>query len=228
MLQNVSLPIEYGLYRTGRSLGKQWDYLAAVRTATQENKALKMQMSQLMAENSKLRSQLAEDQVLGIQYQKLSASTYQMILAKVISSGRYLIINKGSENGIKADEAVVFEDSLVGQIKQVSLKSSQVILPQDPDSKIAVFSQNTGGRAKGILLGQFSSDILMDKILHQENIAAGDIVYTEGTEDKLPRGLIVGQVSRVFENTNGVFKQAQVKPLWDVADLDNVFVIENP
>ena len=68
--------------------------------------------------------------------------------------------------------------------------------------------------------------MLLDKILHEEPIAQGDLVYSEGTEGYLPRGLIVGRVNEVIEKQNEVFKQAKVKPIFDIRDLELVFVIQ--
>ena len=65
----------------------------------------------------------------------------------------------------------------------------------------------------------------MDKILHEEKIAVGDLVYSEGTEGFLPRGLILGKVTEVLERATQVFKQAKVKSVFDIRDLELVFVI---
>jgi rod shape-determining protein MreC len=101
------------------------------------------------------------------------------------------------------------------------------MLLTDPDSNIAAFAGPGDKRAKGILSGQFESDMLMDKILHEEQINVGDLVYSEGTEMDIPRGLVLGQVREVLNNDNGVFKQAKIKSVFDISDLDLVFVITN-
>jgi len=62
--------------------------------------------------------------------------------------------------------------------------------------------------------------------LHEEKITEGDLVYSEGTEGFLPRGLILGRVTQVRELQNEVFKQAKIKPIFDVRDLELVFLIQ--
>ena len=123
-------------------------------------------------------------------------------------------------------QAVVSEDNFVGKVVAVSPDASNVQLLTDPDSKVAAFSQNKEGRAKGVLIGQFGTAILMDKILHEEKIAQGNLVYSEGLEGFLPRGLILGKITEVFERENEVFKQAKVSPIFDIRDLELVFVIQ--
>ncbi len=227
ILQTVTIPIQYGVYKSGETLGSQVGFIFLARKASLENKALRLQMGQILSENSELQKKLKETEGIVDTYNKLSPQTYDMQPARILGENRYLLIDKGDSDGIKVGQAVVYKDSYVGQIKSVSAKTSQILLSTDPDSKIAVFSQREDGKAKGILEGQFGSKLLMDKILHQETISVGDLVYSEGTEGKLPRGLLMGKVAQVDERQNEVFKQAKVEPLFLFSDLDIVFVIRS-
>lgn len=225
LLQTVTVPIQYGIYKSGLNLGKQVEFIFLVRRASLENKALKSQLGELMTQNADLQKQLRETQSLVDAYNKLSPQTYDLLPARVISSSRYLTLDKGENDGIKLGEVVVYKDNYLGQIKSISSKTSQILLMEDPDSKIAAFSQGDGTHAKGILEGQFGSESLMDKILHQEKVNVGDLVYSEGSEGLLPRGLILGKVTQVFERQNEVFQQAKVEPLFKPEELGVVFII---
>lgn len=226
-LQDLTIPIQYGFYQGGKSAGKQLDFLVLTRHASQENKALKFQLAEVLLENANLKKSLKETQELVDQYQKLNPQTFDLLPARVLGEGRYLKIDKGLSDGVLLGQVVVYKDHYLGQIKEVSPKTSLVLLSTDPDSKIAVFSQGNEGRSKGILSGQFGSKLLMDKILHQESIKVDDLIYSEGTEGKLPKGLILGRVVEVLENQNEVFKQARIEPLFSLSDLDLVFVIKD-
>ena len=221
----ITNPISFGIYNTNQRLGKQFYFIFQARFAAQENKALKEQVGQLLSENANLRKEVAETQALLFQEKHLDPSTYNLLPARPIGLSRYLKIDKGSNSGIKAGQAVVFEDNYVGKVVNVSPAASNIQLLEDPDSKVAAFSQNIEGKAKGVLLGQFGTEVLLDKILHEEKISVGDLVYSEGTEGFLPRGLILGRVSKVLERENEVFKQAKVQPIFDIRDLELVFVI---
>lgn len=221
----ITNPISFGIYNTNQKLGKQFHFVFQARFAAQENKALREQVGQLLSENANLRKKVAETESMLSQQQHLDPSTYNMQPARPIGLGRNLKIDKGSASGIKMGQAVVFEDNYIGKVIVVSPASSNIQLLTDPDSKVAAFSQNNDGRAKGVLIGQFGTDILLDKILHEEKISVGDLVYSEGTEGFLPRGLVLGKVSQVMERENEVFKQAKVQSIFDVRDLELVFVI---
>lgn len=227
LLQHLTTPIQYGVYKSGKTVSSQFDFVFLTRKMLQENKAMQKQLADLMLENADLRRKLVETESLVDQQNSINPKTFNLLAARPIGLGRFLTIDKGSEDGVILGQAVIFKDVYLGQVKEVSPKSAQVILPADPNSKLAVFAHSKTGKAKGILLGQFGEELLMDKILHQEAVEVGDLVYSEGTEGKLPRGLILGKVNKVFERQNEVFKQAEVSPIFKIDDLDLVFILRN-
>lgn len=222
----ITNPVSFGIYTTRQNIGKQFYFIFAARYSAQENKALKVTVGQLFSENAQLRKKLSEADAMLSQGKHLDPQTFNLLPARPIGLGRYLKIDKGSSSGIKAGQAVVFEDNFIGKVITVSESSANIELLTDPNSKMSAFSQNKEGKAKGVLMGQFGTELLLDKILHEEKIAVGDLVYSEGLEGFLPRGLILGQVNQVLERENEVFKQAKIKPVFDIGDLDLVFVIE--
>lgn len=226
IIQTVTVPIQFGLYRLSVDTSRQLEFMIMARRASQENKALNEQLAQVLSENADLRRRLAEVEGFLQQQNTLSPKEYNLIPARPIGTGRYLLLDKGASDGIRINQTVIFKDNYIGQVKYVSPHRAQVMLASDPDSKLASFAANKDGQAKGILNGEFGSDIIMDKILHKEPVAPGDLVYSEGTGSQTPRGLILGRVSEVMSNDNEVFKQAKVKPVFESGSLDIVFVIK--
>lgn len=221
----ITNPLSFGIYKTYQNVSRQFYFIYTARQSAQQNLALKEQIGQLLSENAKIRQYLAEVETLSSQSEFLGPKTYNLIPARPIGLSRYLKIDKGADSDIKVGQAVVFRDNFVGRIIAISPSTASIQLLQDPDSKVSAFSQGTSGRAKGVLLGQFGIDLILDKILHEEKILEGDIVYSEGTEGFLPRGLILGSVVQVLERENEVFKQAKIEPIFDIRDLELVFVI---
>jgi rod shape-determining protein MreC len=219
-------PISFGLYQSAQNVGKQFHFITAARISVLESKAAEEQIAQLLSENANLRNQLAETQALVEQQQSLDPKTYKVMPARPIGLDRYLKIDKGSLDGVKVGQAVVYKDNYIGKVVTVSEKSANIQLLADPDSKVAAFSLGKDGKAKGILMGQFGLELLMDKVLHEEKVNPDDLVYSEGTEGFLPRGLVLGKVTQILENQNEVFKQAKVKSLFDIRDLELVFLIQ--
>lgn len=225
LLQQVTIPVQYGLYRSSLGVTRQFEFVLQARQAAQENKAKSEQMAQILSENANLRKKLAEAQSFLEQRKALSDQAFNLVPARPFGFSRFLLIDKGADDGFKVGQAVIFKDNFIGLLKEVDPKRSKVIMGSDPDSRISAFSQSEEGRAKGILIGQFGSEMVLDKILHEEPIKVGDLVYSEGTEVDIPRGLVLGQVSEVIQKDNEIFKQAIVKPVFEIADLEVVFVV---
>ena len=221
----ITNPISFGLYQTKQNLSEQLFFVVAARTAAKENKALKEQLGVLLSENANLRTKLAEAEALASQSEALNPDTYNLIAARPVGLDRYLLINKGRSDGVRLNQAVIFKDSFVGEIVRVTEEGAAIKLSTDPDSKLSAFSSGKSGKAKGVLVGQFGSEMLLDKILHQEPIEKGNLVYSEGLETFLPRGLILGSVTQVLEQADKVFKSAKVSPVFEIGDLDLVFII---
>lgn len=225
VVQKITIPIQYGLYEYGRSAGRQVGFIILTRKTAQENKALTEQLAQILSENANLRRKLAEADGFLQQQKSLNPKTFNLLPARPIGISRYLRIDKGGDDGLALGQAVVYKDNFLGVVKNLTGKSAEVILPSDPDFKTEAFASNKNGKSRGVLSGEFGSEMLLDKVLHQEPIEKGDLVYTEGTEASLPRGLVIGQVSEVSVQENEVFKQAKVKPIFNAGTLDLVFVI---
>lgn len=227
VLQNITIPIQFGLYKTSTSIGRQLEFIALSRKAAQEYKAQTEQLASVLSENANLRRQLSEAQGFMDQTKALSPLSFNTVAARPIGINRYLLIDKGSDDGLMVNQVVVYKDNYIGKVIQAGNKKSQVLLLTDPDSKLASFVSSGGGKAKGILQGQFGSEMVLEKILHRESINKDDLVYSEGSEQEIPRGLILGQVADVLVRDNEIFKSAKVKTVFDVTSLDIVFVITN-
>lgn len=227
VVQTITIPIQYGLYQSSKVVTKQLEFAILARRASQENKALTEQLALVISENANLRRKLAETEGFLEQKKTLDPLEFSLVGARPIGKNRFLIIDKGSQDNIKKGQAVVYKDNYLGQIQEVSSKKSLVLLSSDPDSKVSAFVNNKAGKGKGVLIGEYGSEMLLDKVLHNEPIEKDDLIYTEGTEAQIPRGLVLGRVVEVLQRDNQVFKQAKIKPVFDIDNLDILFVVTN-
>ncbi|MBC7250051.1 MAG: rod shape-determining protein MreC [Anaerolineae bacterium] len=137
----------------------------------------------------------------------------------------YLIIDVGSEHGIARRMPVVTERGLVGRISEVGPNWSKVLLIIDPSSSVSALIQTT--RATGTVRGQVGNELLMDLIPQKDAVHKGDIVLTSGMGGNFPKGLIIGQVTEVYQRDIEMFQQALVRPTVDFEHLEIVLVITN-
>lgn len=130
-----------------------------------------------------------------------------------VSSGtkQLIIINKGSRSGIQEGELVIDEKGVVGQIVEVSLIKSKVLLVSDAASAVPVRNSRTSETA--ILVGNNSFRHL--SLIHlpkTAEVAEGDVLLTSGLGGKYPAGYPVGVVHRVEKPLGEPFIQVDVRP----------------
>ncbi len=159
-----------------------------LRKELEDLKSKDFQTSFLEAENNKLQD------VLGLE----KKSPYSVINAKVIldKNSPYLnsvIINKGSNSGIKLGMPVLNEGYLAGRIVEVNFVSSRILLLNDLNSRIPVVISPSGTQA--ILSGagkrQPSLEYLPDNFMLGEK---DSLVFTSGKDGVLFPGIAVGKV----------------------------------
>lgn len=193
---------------------------------------------QLEAEVSRLQSQIIELQQQNSELQVLSAlldfarthSENEYITAAVIGRDispflHYVIINRGSDDGLRRGMPIVSSQGLVGRVAAVTADGARVQLITDPDAAINVRIQPSG--AEGLLQGSITGDITVEAIPQDANIQTGDLVLTSGLGGNFPPDMLIGQVSGVRQRPVELFQTASVEPVVDFSQLEIVLVIVN-
>jgi rod shape-determining protein MreC len=136
---------------------------------------------------------------------------------------RYIIIDKGSTNGLLRGMPVVTDQGLVGRVDAVISSAARVQLITDPSSAVNIRLENAEKEA--ILTGTIAGDLTLDLVPQDVVLAAGDLVLTSGLGGGFPPDLIVGQVLNVRKQDADLFQQAIVQPVVDFTQLKIVLVI---
>jgi rod shape-determining protein MreC len=137
----------------------------------------------------------------------------------------YVIINRGSDDGLRRGMPIVSSQGLVGRVAAVTADGARVQLINDPDTAINVRVQPSG--AEGLLQGSITGDITVEAIPQDANIQTGDLVLTSGLGGNFPPDMLIGQVSGVRQRPVELFQTATVEPVVDFSQLEIVLVIVN-
>ena len=103
-----------------------------------------------------------------------------------------VLLNIGSQDGIQNGWAAMDGLGLVGRIAGVGEKTSRVILLTDPYSQSPAVIQPS--RENALVVGDNTSDPLVDFIENADLVRAGDRIVTSGNGGVLPPGLLIGQL----------------------------------
>lgn len=199
---------------------------------------LRLENAQLRAENSELQTELIALQHQATEIELLSAlldfararpeNQYQA--AAVIGRDpspflHYVLINRGSDDGVRRGMPVVAQQGLVGRVAQVTANAARVELITDPASQVSVTLQPS--EVDGLLGGSLTGDLSISLIPQDSSVQAGDLVLTSGIGGAYPANILVGQVSNVRQEATDLFQTASVQPVVDFSRLEIVLIIVN-
>ena len=195
------------------------------------NAELQAEVSQLQAQVIELQQRVNETEVLRalVDFSRSNPeSTYRA--AAVIGRDpspflHYVVINRGSNDGIRRGMPVVTNQGLIGRIDAVIADAARVQLITDPAASINVHLQKANTDA--VLMGSVTGDVTLDMISQDVTVEPGDLILTSGLGGGYPANLIIGQVVSVRSLDVELFQQAAVQPSVDFARLEIVLVITN-
>lgn len=137
----------------------------------------------------------------------------------------YVIINQGSDNGLRYGMPVVTQQGLVGRIDALIGGAARVQLITDPGSSVNITVQNSG--ADGVISGSLTGDLVLEMVAQDANLQTGDLVLTSGLGGAYPQDIIVGQVVTIRKRETDLFQTASIQSVVDFSNLQAVLVIKN-
>lgn len=197
----------------------------------QENKELKNQIADLQTEIISLKQQVVETKILSSLVDFARTNPENSYLAATVIGRdaspfmQYLIIDRGSDLGLRRGMPVVTSQGLVGRIAAVLPNAARVQLITDAGSALNVKIEPS--QAAAVLAGDVTGNISLDMISKTAQVNIGDLVMTSGLGGNYPSDLVIGQVTSLRSRENEIFQRASVQPSVNFANLDIVLVITN-
>lgn len=192
----------------------------------------------LKAENEELKSQLVLNQNIVGELEQLKGvldlagkARFKVVSARVISKGgtgtfgETLVLDAGSNSGIKRDMTVIAAGGLVGVVKSTTQSSSVVLLMSDPSFRIGV--RIAGTQDMGILSGEGEGKFSLRMLSATGQLKPGDVLLSRGSSGDKPfvPGVPVGKVITIDNSTGQLTKQGRVMGFVDLNALGVVSVV---
>jgi rod shape-determining protein MreC len=213
----VLYPLHRAVLLPGEALAWIGGYFASKQSLNEENAGLKQDLlarapaaqgyAHLEDENAKLKV------LMGIEARYVGAAT----AVEVLYAGRdpftqKVFVNRGTDSGIKAGQAVIDEIGVVGQVTRVFPSMAEVTLITDKDQAVPVRVERSGVRSVFFGAGAGRPPELRF-MAPTADIRVGDKLYTSGMDGTYPAGLAVAQVDSVDRDTGQMFARITGKPL---------------
>lgn len=193
-----------------------------------QNQRLKREIDLL---RQKLNS-LNEAYLENIRLQKLLSlkqkPTYKVIAARVIARSpdtwsSIIIIDKGSNNGIKRGMTAISYLGLLGRVIETTAFTSKIMLINDPNLSISGIVQRS--RQEGLVSGTLGNHLIMRYLTEESDIKIQDTIVSSGLNEIYPKGLLIGTVVDIGKEFSGLSRYALIKPAVNLSNIEEVLII---
>ena len=221
------IPFERGLMWLDNGGSNIWHNYCYLRGVRAENRELKEQIEQMRLAQVRMSEDAAQARRLQLLLNFKEQVIGKPVAAQVIGSSgsdlsRSVYIDKGSNDGLAQDMAVITASGIVGKVLRVFPATSLVLMINDQSSGVGAFLEKS--RLQGVLRGTPDGELALERVMSDETVAPGDKVLSSGGDQIFPKGLPVGTVSKVSPGRE-MFLNIQVKPAADLSRIEEVLVI---
>lgn len=199
--------------------------------------------SSLQQENDKLRKELLDQQksmadlkALRDQFETQKIRSNTLLPAAIVGMKGFvpgvslpegLILARGSQDGVRVGQVVVYQDNVIGKIGKTTETTALVNLLYSENSTINAKTLHTN--AIGLIRGLGQGVMSMEGVVLSEKLEKGDEVLTKGDEDLdktgYPPDLVIGKIVSVDKKASNLFQTAQVESLVPITKLTTVFIM---
>lgn len=210
-------PLQFAVDYPVRVVGWLRSVMSAKKSLIDENMQLRYQQTMLEAQLQKLMLLRNENSQLKELLSASSSATMRAMAAQILavdssSSRQILVLNKGSRDGVLEGQPVLDAKGVMGQVIDVGLMTSTVLLISDSKCAVPVQNDRTGERA--ILVGTNNiARLSLINLPRTSSIAIGDLLVTSGLGRRYPEGYPVGRVERVINMPGDDFIKVSVSPI---------------
>jgi len=163
----------------------------------------------------------------------IDQSIYYYIPARVVynqvtETDNYILLDKGSNDGITEDMAVVSTKGIVGVIMNVSPNISRVIPVLNSRTHPTCIIKNTKFFGTLFWDGKDPRYIHLSQLPSHSTFEIGDTVVTSGYSAIFPPDVLVGVIEDNLKQTNQENNSVKLRLFTDFSTLSEVYIIRNP
>ena len=199
-----------------RGVGIYWD-----------NEHLRSRLARMQMELDRAGTERAENVRLRNLLKLAEPHPFELIAARVVGRsldrlGGSLAIDKGEDDGVLADRAVLTPEGLVGRVERTTGHGARVLTLLHRDCAVAARVERS--RVDGVVRWDFGDRPTLNLLYvsSQEDVKVGDRIQTSGLGGIFPSGIRIGTVTRIGLEENGLMKEITVRPAVNFRTLEEV------
>ena len=226
----VFAQVQRGLSTGILSVRRVWGKYVWLRGVQAENAELRRQLETVQVQYQERRALADRAQSLEGLLALRDRSNLETVAAEIIAASaspdfRTLTIDKGTNQGLKSDMAVIAADGVVGRIVVPSRSAAKVQLLIDRNAAAGALIERS--RAQGVVLGGGDERLRLDYVAEASDVVVGDLVVTSGIDGIYPKGFTIGHVESVEKN-GPAYRRITIKPSVSFSSIETVLVVLTP
>jgi rod shape-determining protein MreC len=228
-LQTLVFPVQKFLCLGGKFMGDIVSDAREFGSLHQENMRLKAEVLKIKEDAARCRDESSENKKLRSLAHFASRYGRNGIPAETIGRDvadwfNSVQVDKGTTSGAGKHMVAVNPEGLVGRVIEVFSHSSRIRLIMDYRSAVPAIVSET--RSLGIVYGGEGNLLTMKYISIDSQARPGYMVYTSGLGKIFPKGVLLGEIISIRNESGSLFKSAVVKPAVDFGALENLLLVE--
>lgn len=226
----VLYPIQQVLLAPLRATEAIGDYFSTIGRLSRDNERLQRESIERARELQQARILDAEN----AQLRRLLGARARVerpgVLAQVLYESRdrfsrKLVLDKGSNDGVRAGQPVIDDRGVIGQVTRVFPLTAELTLLIDKDQSIPVQLARNGLR--GVVFGGAEPGTLDLRFMPANaDIKQGDVAMTSGIDGIYPAGLQVATVAKIERAENDQFARIVMTPAAGVQNYSFLLVLQ--
>jgi len=184
----------------------------------------------LLEQNARLMTQIQQKNT--IENNPVLKDQFEFIPAYAVSnqynfSHNTLLINRGSNQGVKPEMGVVGIKGVIGIVQKTSENYSKVISILNIDTKLNVALKHTN--YTGFLVWKNNNPNKFSVIDMPVNapIKTGDTIITSGVSSVFPKGIIIGKITNYETVPGRKSYKINIETFMDMTNIGPVYIIKN-
>jgi rod shape-determining protein MreC len=209
------------------SLRDVWRHYFALQNTSRDNEQLLRENAELKMKVNQLQSKAAEADRLALllnfrkTHENVPLLSARVIATSAGTASEGIVLDRGSNDGIKKNMGVITPDGVVGKVVEVYDNASEVLLLTDKDSGVGAMLVNS--RIQSPAGGTGEPLLVMKYVANDDVVNAGERVVTSGMDKIFPRDLPIGTIVEI--KAGNPFKTIRVRPSANLARLEEVIVL---
>ena len=138
----------------------------------------------------------------------------------------FILIDKGSNDGVLTDRGVINSLGIIGIINNVSNDYSSIISILNSDLKINAIIERLSTIGSLYWDGYSPKKMILSDIPSSNQIKIGDTIVTGGMSFYFPKGIPIGSISNYKTNITEGYFEIEVSLFNDFSSLNNVYILD--